>query len=592
MGKVYFTVILILLSYSISAQKELSPEQFNQKLDECYALLLKQDPDKAFDCLKKLEPFVEKSSYGKGIGRFYSQMSEYYLYKGEFEKADEVISEGYQKHEKKLSEEDKTHFRVMELRLLDHDGKSHELLSRIREIFPEAKGERNKAALYSIRASAFTQLGQYEKATSDYYQALRIFKSEKDTLNINTVYNRLGLLNQKLNDPAKALTYYKEAVRYAELVNSKRDLLSVYNNLGGVYAELDSIDKALEYYQKNIELAKTHGSKVDLARVLLNTGDVYLNQKDFPKSFANFNESLSISRAAGIPIGIMYNYRSLGKAYMLTHQFEQARASFDSALVYSQSLGMPDMEAEVYQSFYELYKESGDFKKSLQYYVKSDSIRNELLNREKQKAIAEIEIKYQTELKDQEIEKMHFAFENKQAQIRTLVLGLVSVVAIGGLVVFFLVYRNKALRDLYERNIELMNSFSHKPFMELENQEEEEENQLKYIFRKLLSLLEEEKIYKTADLSLSKAAELTRSNEKYVSSAIALYARTNYSNFINSYRINEAKMLLYQNPDLHINEVMYACGFNSRTTFYDAFKKHTGMSPKQFKDIKLASEKA
>src|SRR5690606_17684216 len=127
---------------------------------------------KAFNCLKRLEPFVEKSGYGKAIGRFYSQMSEYYLYKGEFRKASDVISEGFKKHRKKLSEEDKTHFRVMELRILERDGKSHELLSRIQEILPEAKGERSRAAIYSIRASAFTQLGQYEKAASDYYQAL------------------------------------------------------------------------------------------------------------------------------------------------------------------------------------------------------------------------------------------------------------------------------------------------------------------------------------------------------------------------------------------------------------------------------------
>src|SRR5690606_7296579 len=150
-------------------------------------------------------------------------------------------------------DEEKTHFRVMELRLLEGNDKKHELLSRIEEILPEAKGDRYRGAIYSLRATAYTELGKYEKAASDYYQALRIFKSEKDTLNINTVYNRLGLLSQKLNDPAKALTYYKEAVRYAELINSKGDLLSVYNNLGAFYAELDSLDKALEYYQKNIE---------------------------------------------------------------------------------------------------------------------------------------------------------------------------------------------------------------------------------------------------------------------------------------------------------------------------------------------------
>src|SRR5690606_16279102 len=119
----------------------------------------------------------------------------------------------------------KTHFRVMELRMLERSDKKHELLARIREILPEAKGNRYKAAIYSLRATAYSELGEYEKATSDYFQSLRLFKLEKDTLNINTIYNRLGLLSQKLNDPQKALGYYKQALSYATAINSKGDLL-------------------------------------------------------------------------------------------------------------------------------------------------------------------------------------------------------------------------------------------------------------------------------------------------------------------------------------------------------------------------------
>lgn len=125
---------------------------------------------------------------------------------------------------------------------------------------------------------------------------------------------------------------------------------------------------------------------------------------------------------------------------------------------------------------------------------------------------------------------------------------------------------------------------------EHQNTDEQEEDNLKNIFEKLLCVLENDKIYTDPNISLSKTAEIIKSNEKYVSSAIATYAKTNYSNFINSYRINQAKLLIYENNNLNINEVMYVCGFNSRTTFYEAFKKHTGMSPRQFKDLKTEAK--
>lgn len=255
---------------------------------------------------------------------------------------------------------------------------------------------------------------------------------------------------------------------------------------------------------------------------------------------------------------------------------------------------MPNEEADIYEGLYEMYEKIGDYKNSLFYYIKSDSIIKHLLSEEKQKAIAEIEIKYQTELKDAEIEKINSVLEKKQAQNKTLILGLISLIIITSLVVFFLMYRNRTLRRLYERNVELMNSFKNsvyqEPLAEFQNSDNDEEDNLKNVFKRLLLAVEKEKIYTDPNISLAKTAEIIKSNEKYVSTAIATYAKMNYNNFINSYRINEAKILLYENNALNINEVMYACGFNSRTTFYEAFKKHTGMSPKQFKDLKAEAK--
>lgn len=109
------------------------------------------------------------------------------------------------------------------------------------------------------------------------------------------------------------------------------------------------------------------------------------------------------------------------------------------------------------------------------------------------------------------------------------------------------------------------------------------------IYQKTLDLLENEKVYTNPNLSITHFSEKVGSNEKYVSSAISAFAKVNYSQFINSYRVNEAKRLIYENELLSLNEIMTASGFNSRTTFYTAFNKYTGMSPNQFKDMSTLS---
>jgi AraC-like DNA-binding protein len=59
----------------------------------------------------------------------------------------------------------------------------------------------------------------------------------------------------------------------------------------------------------------------------------------------------------------------------------------------------------------------------------------------------------------------------------------------------------------------------------------------------------------------------------------------NYSNFINSYRIQEAKILLFapEKIDDSILDIAYEVGFNSKAVFNRAFKKFTGMTPSEFR---------
>src|SRR5690606_2994398 len=169
------------------------------------------------------------------ITRYYTIVSEYYIIRGNAEKSLGLIAEGYKKHRKNLSDEQKIRFQLLELRVLENQGKNSKIISRVKEILPGTKSERNRAALYSIQASALVESGNYRVGTENYFKALRIFKSLNDTSNIVTVYNRLGLLNMKLEQPGKGLVYFRQALDYALQTNSYVDLQPVYENLASLY---------------------------------------------------------------------------------------------------------------------------------------------------------------------------------------------------------------------------------------------------------------------------------------------------------------------------------------------------------------------
>jgi len=60
----------------------------------------------------------------------------------------------------------------------------------------------------------------------------------------------------------------------------------------------------------------------------------------------------------------------------------------------------------------------------------------------------------------------------------------------------------------------------------------------------------------------------------------------NYFDFINSYRVKEAMNLLQtaQEIDSKIIAIAFDSGFNNRTSFHLAFKKVTGLTPKEYRE--------
>ncbi len=98
----------------------------------------------------------------------------------------------------------------------------------------------------------------------------------------------------------------------------------------------------------------------------------------------------------------------------------------------------------------------------------------------------------------------------------------------------------------------------------------------------LKDYLKNNEVYLEPDLSIQRLAKLIGTKPNYLSQVINQYYNKHFRDFINSYRIEKAKELL-QNTDLIIEAIAYDTGFNSTSTFYTAFKKETGMTPKKFR---------
>ncbi len=103
------------------------------------------------------------------------------------------------------------------------------------------------------------------------------------------------------------------------------------------------------------------------------------------------------------------------------------------------------------------------------------------------------------------------------------------------------------------------------------------------VMTKIYELINEKKIYLNPALKLEHLAKKIHIPQKTLSEIINKHENENFSQFINKYRINEAKQILSnKHQKLKINNIYFDVGFYSRSTFNRSFKTIEGITPTEF----------
>lgn len=102
--------------------------------------------------------------------------------------------------------------------------------------------------------------------------------------------------------------------------------------------------------------------------------------------------------------------------------------------------------------------------------------------------------------------------------------------------------------------------------------------------QKLKTLFEEDKVYLDEDLRLPSLAEEIGISVHHLSAFINEYLGLSFNRFVNTYRVQEAKRMLLEEPERTVLSIGMAVGFNSTSAFHRAFFTETGLTPKQFRE--------
>lgn len=110
-----------------------------------------------------------------------------------------------------------------------------------------------------------------------------------------------------------------------------------------------------------------------------------------------------------------------------------------------------------------------------------------------------------------------------------------------------------------------------------------EENSEQY--EAIVSFFNTTKIYKNKEISLYMVSDLMQMSYREVSRLINRNSKKNFNQFVNEFRIQEAKLLIEQARlnQFNLSGIAEEVGFNSRSTFFTTFKTIEGKTPTEYK---------
>lgn len=187
-----------------------------------------------------------------------------------------------------------------------------------------------------------------------------------------------------------------------------------------------------------------------------------------------------------------------------------------------------------------------------------------------------------------------------EAERKEALILAVSVAAVAGLIIVICILLYIHSRRLHRKNKELVARIRSQEEAEERVEEvrtrmeaaipEEELSKETVLFRQIQALLADEQVLSRAKLGRDELAALLNTNRTYVADAISACAGgRSVSQYVAAVRVKRARQLLDHNPEMSLEDIGIACGFQSQGTFTKYYRNYYDITPGEYR--KLAAVK-
>ncbi len=321
---------------------------------------------------------------------------------------------------------------------LDEYYKANEYFKRSIEFYTKNNYDKELANCYHNYADFYFNIYHYDKALEYANKSLKLF-NEMNLIN-DELYMTFAIIHLRSGDYNKAIYYQKKAIQ--SFIN-KRDSLRIgahFNEIGILFLENTEYDSAQKYFNDALSLFKIYKpnsetSKSYTACILDNLAEIELKKENLENAIILFEQALEIRKEINYLWGIGNTSTNIGRVLLKQNKYLEAENYLNEGERYALKCIDRSYSNLILKNNYKakakLYHKTEKFEGAYQYLTKYMNLNDTLYNKEVLTKIRELQIKYETEKKELEIENQKIIIDRKKDQLFLSILigGLIIIIA-------------------------------------------------------------------------------------------------------------------------------------------------------------------
>lgn len=260
-------------------------------------------------------------------------------------------------------------------------------------LYTEIKHEARIAKLQLDMGGAFMLRTSLDSSVYYYHLASKYFEEKNDKLMLIFLYNGMGNLNFDIGNFKLAKSYYLKSIALDKEVESVDIMYSNYNNLGRYYEKIPGrkLDSALYFYEESLRAINYDQSNDSYLSTNINIGIVYYLKKDYRKALEYNRNVLNIPKIKEFKLEYASVLANMGIYYIKLAEYDSTEYYFDIVLPMAQKNNFLTVEDNIYNNRADMYSIIGDYENALYEHLKSDSIKNIIMDNEREQEIRILE---------------------------------------------------------------------------------------------------------------------------------------------------------------------------------------------------------